>query len=260
MGGRASRDRLRIELEADPGDRRHGTITGYTVGCRCERCRSAYRSYWQALRRDDEGLRRGPWTTGEIARLVELYSEGADAATLRAELKRTLPAIRAQARRQHVARARPNARGKRRKRMSINRVNISGNLTRDPETRTTAGGTAVMSFGLAVNDRRKNPQTGEWEDFANFVDCAMFGKRAEALRRYLAKGSKVAVEGKLRYSSWEKDGQRRSKLEVIVDELELMSRSDSQQAAPAPQYGQQAAYAPQQAAPQVDVYDEEIPF
>ena len=58
--------------------------------------------------------------------------------------------------------------------MSINHVAITGNLTRDPELRSTAGGTAVLSFGIAVNDRRKNQQTGEWEDYPNFIDCTMF--------------------------------------------------------------------------------------
>lgn len=123
--------------------------------------------------------------------------------------------------------------------MSINRCNISGNLTRDPEMRALRNGTQVLSFGVAVNDRRKNPQTGDWEDYPNFVDCTMFGTRAEAVGRYLSKGTKVAIEGKLRYSSWEKDGQRRSKLEVIVDEIEFMSQH---QQAPA------------------DVYDEDCPF
>ena len=70
--------------------------------------------------------------------------------------------------------------------MAINRVNISGNLTRDAELRCTAGGTQVLAFGVAVNDRRRNPQTGEWEDYPNFVDCTMFGNRAEAIARYLA--------------------------------------------------------------------------
>ena len=153
--------------------------------------------------------------------------------------------------------------------MSINRVNISGNLTRDPELRATASGTQVLSFGVAVNDRRRNPQTGEWEDYPNFVDCTMFGTRAEAVSRYLSKGSKVAIEGKLRYSSWERDGQRRSKLEVIVDEIEFLSRNDSsrggapmQQSAPQPQaMPVQQAPAPV-ATPVVDasVYDEDIPF
>ena len=102
--------------------------------------------------------------------------------------------------------------------MSINRVIISGNLTRDPELRSTAGGTSVLGFGVAVNDRRKNQQTGEWEDYPNFIDCTMFGARADALNKYLSKGTKVTIEGKLRWSQWERDGQKRSKIEVIVDE------------------------------------------
>lgn len=139
--------------------------------------------------------------------------------------------------------------------MSINRVNISGNLTRDPELRATAGGTQVLSFGVAVNDRRRNAQTGEWEDYPNFVDCTMFGNRAEALSRILSKGMKVAVEGKLRYSSWEdkNGGGRRSKVEIIPDEVVLMSQNPNGQQAPqqyAPQGYQQQAYAPQQPAPQ----------
>lgn len=112
--------------------------------------------------------------------------------------------------------------------MSINRVNISGNLTRDPELRTTAGGTAVLTFGVAVNDRRRNPQTGEWEDYPNYIDCVVFGNRAEPLSRFLSKGSKVAIEGKLRWSQWERDGQKRSKIEVIVDEVEFMSSRQGQ--------------------------------
>lgn len=147
--------------------------------------------------------------------------------------------------------------------MSINRVNISGNLTRDPELRATAGGTQVLSFGVAVNDRRRNAQTGEWEDYPNFVDCTMFGNRAEAVGRFLAKGMKVAIEGKLR-----------SKLEVIVDEIEVMVRREGQtqaqpqqsladtvpvqpQAQAAPQWSAQQAYA---AVPQSEFYDEDVPF
>lgn len=126
--------------------------------------------------------------------------------------------------------------------MSINRVAVSGHLTRDPELRATVGGTQVLSFGIAVNDRRKNPKSGEWEDYPNFVDCTMFGTRAEKIQRYLSKGCKVAIEGKLRYSSWERDGQRRSKLEVIVEEIEFLSRQ--QAAEPEPE----------------DFYDEDIPF
>jgi single-strand DNA-binding protein len=136
--------------------------------------------------------------------------------------------------------------------MSINKVFISGNLTRDSQLRVTGGGTSVLDFGVAVNERRKNPQSGEWEDRANFVDCTMFGKRAEAVERFLSKGQKVAIEGKLRYSSWEKDGQKRSKLSVIVDEIEFMSRRDGQQ---------QAQQPARQAQPEQDAYaDDYIPF
>lgn len=166
--------------------------------------------------------------------------------------------------------------------MSINRVVVSGNLTRDPELRATPGGTQVLGFGVAVNDRRRNQQTGEWEDYPNFIDCTMFGNRAEALSRILRKGMKVAIEGRLRYSSWEdkNGGGRRSKVEIIPDEVVLMSQNPNGQQAPqqpAPQWNAQQAYqqapqavpqpAPQQATPQpapaqqqLDVYDEDIPF
>lgn len=111
--------------------------------------------------------------------------------------------------------------------MSINKVMLTGNLTRDPEISSTAGGTSVISFGIAVNERRKNNQTGEWEDHPNFIDCVMFGSRAKSVSKFIAKGSKVAIEGKLHWSQWERDGQKRSKIEVIVDQLEFMSKGGS---------------------------------
>ena len=162
--------------------------------------------------------------------------------------------------------------------VSINRVNITGNLTRDPELRATQGGTQVLHLGVAVNDRRRNPQTGNWEDYPNFIDCVMFGTRAEAIQRYLSKGTKVAIEGRLRYSSWERDGQKRSKIEVVIDEIEFMSsrqggnsggygQQQGGYSAPAPQAGYQAsapqpapAPAPVVTPPAADVYDEDIPF
>ena len=151
--------------------------------------------------------------------------------------------------------------------MSINRVIISGNLTRDPELPPPASGLPVLGSGVAVTDRRKNQQTGEWEDYPNFIDCTMFGARAESLSRYLGKGTKVAIEGKLRWSQWEREGQKRSKIEVIVDELEFMSsrNSDSSSYGGGMGGGYSApAAAPVAAAPVVDasssVYDEDIPF
>ena len=139
--------------------------------------------------------------------------------------------------------------------MSINRVNISGNLTRDPELRSTASGTPVLMLGIAVNDRRKNNQTGEWEDSPNFIDCTMFGTRALSISRFLSKGNKVAIEGKLRWSQWEqKDGSKRSKIDVIIDEIEFMSaRENTGQVVPqyTPNGTPQVTQAPATKTPQV---------
>ena len=136
--------------------------------------------------------------------------------------------------------------------MSINKVVITGNLTRDPELRRTASGTAILSMGVAVNNRRKNSQTGEWEDEPCFVDCTMFGTRAEAVSEYLRKGIKVAIDGKLRYSSWERDGQKRSKLEVTVDDLELLTPRESEQ--------KPANTTPDTQYAEASVYDDDCPF
>lgn len=140
--------------------------------------------------------------------------------------------------------------------MSINKVCITGNLTRDPELRETASGFQVLNFGVAVNDRHKNQQTQQWEDYANFVDCMMFGNRAASVSRFLGKGSKVAIEGKLRWSQWEtQDGSKRSKLEVVVDELEFMSRNENGSQGQAYGHGEVA-----QPAMEAVPYDDEIPF
>lgn len=140
--------------------------------------------------------------------------------------------------------------------MSINKVLITGNLTRAPELRETPSGFQVLNFGVAVNDRKKNQSTGQWEDYANFVDCTMFGNRAASVSRFLGKGSKVAIEGKLRWSQWEaQDGSKRSKLEVVVDELEFMNRNENGSQGQA--YGRgEVAQPAMEAVP----YDDEIPF
>lgn len=139
--------------------------------------------------------------------------------------------------------------------MGINKVFLSGNLTRDPELRALQNGDSVLEFGLAVNDRVRDA-SGEWVDRPNFVDCTVWGRRADALAKILAKGLKVCVEGSIRYSSWEdrETGQRRSKLRVAVKELELMGRGQQQP---------DAAQAVQRAYPgaAVEAYeDSDIPF
>jgi len=142
--------------------------------------------------------------------------------------------------------------------MSINKVLITGNLTRDPELRSTGSGMAVLKMGVAVNDRRKNPSSGEWEEVPNYIDVVVFGTRGESLSRFLSKGSKVAIEGKLRWSSWEdKDsGAKRSKIEVIADDIEFMSSRGEGGGGGGASYN--APSAP--AAPADPVFEDDIPF
>lgn len=111
--------------------------------------------------------------------------------------------------------------------MSINSVTISGNITRDPKVTETLSGSHVLKFGVAVNDRRKN-KDGQWEDYASFFDCVMFGKRAESLANYIHKGTKVCIQGKLNQDRWDdkKTGETRTKVVIYVDEFEFMNRRE----------------------------------
>ncbi len=145
--------------------------------------------------------------------------------------------------------------------MAVNSVSITGNLTRDPELKATAGGTGVLSMGVAVNERRKDPATGEWGDYPSYVDCVVFGNRAEALARILAKGSKVAVHGRLRQDRWQdQDGRNRSRIEVVADEVDLMQRSGEARAASPSPAAAQASPTSAKAAPADDLYASDIPF
>lgn len=149
--------------------------------------------------------------------------------------------------------------------MSINRVNISGNIGRDPELRSTQSGTNVLTFTMAVNDRRRNQQTDKWEDVPNWIPCVVFGQRAQSLANILAKGMKCAIEGKLRWSQYQdKNGQKRNKIEVIVDEIEFMSQRKGQNQGQGHNAGnspsQQRVGAPSGFQQQEDIYDEDCPF
>lgn len=129
----------------------------------------------------------------------------------------------------------------------INSVTICGNLTRDAELRATGAGLQILSFTVAVNDRRRNQQ-GQWEDVPNFVPCTLFGERAEKLAGYLTKGVKVCVTGKLHYQSWQaKDGTKRHELEVNVSDVDFMQRREqAEQPQPQqPQLPQQPYYTQQ---------------
>lgn len=138
--------------------------------------------------------------------------------------------------------------------MAVNIIALTGNLVRDPDVKAMTSGNVIMNFSLAVNERVRNSQ-GEYEDYASYVDCVMFGNRAEAVSRFISKGSKVAVSGHIRQRRWEHDGQKRSKIEVIVEDIEFMSRQQQ------PEYEEPSYSAP---APKrlsaMDFYDEDMPF
>ncbi len=104
---------------------------------------------------------------------------------------------------------------------SFNRVILVGNLTRDIELKYTPGGTGVTDIGMAVNDRRKN-SSGEWVDETTFVDVTLWGRTAEVASEYLTKGSPILVEGRLKLDTWETDGQKRSKLRVVCERMQML--------------------------------------
>jgi len=140
--------------------------------------------------------------------------------------------------------------------MSINRVVLTGNLTRDAELKQTPGGMAIAKIRLAVNDRRKNATSGQWEDTPNYIDVVMFGSRGESLSRFLTKGKQIAVEGKLRWREWESAaGEKRSAIEVVADDIELLGgRGD------APTASRSVSSAPADAPAEDFADSEDIPF
>ncbi len=103
---------------------------------------------------------------------------------------------------------------------SFNRVVLLGNLTRDPELRYIPSGMAVSDIGLAVNDRVKRGD--QWVEEATFVDVTLWGRTAEVANEYLSKGSSVLIEGRLKLDTWEKEGQKHSKLKVVGEKMQMV--------------------------------------
>jgi len=111
---------------------------------------------------------------------------------------------------------------------SVNVVVLVGNLTRDPELRATGGGTSVCSLRVAVNDRVKDPTSGEWGDKPNYFDVDVFGAQGERCAQYLSKGRQIAVEGRLRWREWEsQDGQKRSAVSVVANNVQFIGPRES---------------------------------
>src|SRR5712691_2496723 len=113
---------------------------------------------------------------------------------------------------------------------NLNKVLLIGRLTRDPEIRTFANGGKVAAFGFAVNNRKKNQATGQWEDEPVFLDVEAFnrgdfGKLADLTEQYLHKGNQAFIEGHLKLDQWTaQDGQKRSKLKIVVDNVQFLER------------------------------------
>jgi single-strand DNA-binding protein len=110
--------------------------------------------------------------------------------------------------------------------MNINRVVLTGNLTRDPDLRSTGNGFSVCKLGIAVNGRRKNNSTGEWEEKANFFRVTVFGAQADNCAQYLKKGRAVAIDGRLEWSQWENEGQKRESIDIIADSVQFLGGRD----------------------------------
>ena len=147
---------------------------------------------------------------------------------------------------------------------SYNRVIIVGNLTRDVELRYIPSGTAVTDITLAVNERIK--RNDQWVEEANFFDVTMWGRTAEVAAEYLSKGSNVLVEGRLRQEKWEQDGQKRSKVKVICDKMQMLGSKGGggqggNSSSPAPHQRPQAQQQTAQAQPaQGPPPEDEVPF
>jgi len=115
---------------------------------------------------------------------------------------------------------------------SINQVVLMGNLTRDPDLRQTPTGQNVCSFSLALNRSYKD-QAGEWKEVTDFVDIVAWGPLGERVAQYLSKGRRCFVQGRLQSRSWEQDGQKRSKLEVLANDVTFLdSRGSSDESEP----------------------------
>ena len=152
---------------------------------------------------------------------------------------------------------------------SVNKVILLGNVGKDPEIRSTPGGTMVATFGLATSDRYQDPQ-GNWQDRTEWHNLVAFKRTAEIVRDYVKKGSKLYVEGSLRTSNWEDktSGQKRYKTEIIVNDLSLLSGRDegsggygrSADSGAAASYDQRPPAGQDDLAQSAEISDDDIPF
>jgi single-strand DNA-binding protein len=113
---------------------------------------------------------------------------------------------------------------------NINRVVLTGNLTRDPELRSLQSGTSVCSLRVACNTRRKNNTTGEWEDKPNYFDVTVWGAQGENCARFLSKGRPIAIDGRLEWREWQdREGNNRQSIDIIADSVQFLGSRDDVQ-------------------------------
>jgi single-strand DNA-binding protein len=111
---------------------------------------------------------------------------------------------------------------------NLNRVVITGNLTRDPELRTTPNGTSVCGLRVACNTRRKDQSTGEWTDKPNYFDVTVWGMQGENCAQYLQKGRPVGVDGRLEWREWQdRDGNKRQAVDIIADSVQFLGSREA---------------------------------
>jgi single-strand DNA-binding protein len=138
----------------------------------------------------------------------------------------------------------------------INQVVLIGRLTRDVELKYTNSGFAIANLSLAVNRRVKKDDT--WQEEGSFFNCVLIGKRAEALAQYLVKGKQIGIQGELRQNRWEQDGQPRSRVEIFVNDIQLLGGRSSEQGGRSTA-GQSEQYSAPEI-PTADDFDDDIPF
>lgn len=139
---------------------------------------------------------------------------------------------------------------------NINRVVLTGNLTRDPELRSLQSGTSMCRLRIASNTRRRDPSIGEWVDKPNYFDVTVWGAQAENCARFLAKGRPVAVDGRLEWREFEtRDAQKRQTVEIVAEHVQFLSGDSGPQAQP-----QRTTSSSEEQTRAPDPGDEDIPF
>jgi single-strand DNA-binding protein len=146
---------------------------------------------------------------------------------------------------------------------NINRVVMTGNLTKDPELRSLPSGTSVCELRIACNTRRKDTATGDWADKPNFFNIKVWGAQGENVAKYLTKGRPVAIDGRLEWREWEtQEGNKRHEIEIIADSVQFLGSNKDSQGDPGDIGDEESDYAPVPVAAGVGATgaDDDIPF